>query len=166
MKCNSKSFVFTSSYANKQKIEYKIIFSIREQFLIPLKKAGMKLSISDFLEHWCVLVENANKILSLTRVLYLVNGVKSAIRKSQHWNLGIGIGIGNGIGIGTDITNAIISGSIKPMDPKLSRMVTVMRAPHPQSHVTLGYCGHVANKTRYISTFTRPMDPKFSSVVT
>ena len=60
----------------------------------------MKLSISDFLEHWCVLVENANKILSLTRVLYLVNGVKSAIRKSQHWNLGIGIGIGNGIELG------------------------------------------------------------------
>ena len=145
--------------ANK-KIEYKIIFSIREQFLIPLKKAGMTLSISSFLEHWYGLVENAKKILSLTRVLYLVNGVKSAIRESQHWNLGIGIGIG------TDITNTIISGSIRSMDPKLSRMVTVMRAPHPQSHVTLGYCGHVANKNRYISTFTRPMDPKFSSVVT
>ena len=37
-------------------------------------------------------------------------------------NLGIGIGIG--IGIGTDITNVIISSSIRPMDPKLSRVVT------------------------------------------
>ena len=47
-----------------------------------------------------------------------------AICKSRHWNLDIGIGIGNGIGIRTDITNAIISSSIRPMDPKLSRMVT------------------------------------------
>ena len=39
-------------------------------------------------------------------------------------NLGIGIGIGNGIGIGSDITNDIISSSIRPMDPKLSRVVT------------------------------------------
>ena len=45
-----------------------------------------------------------------------------AICKSRHWNLGIGIE--NGIGIGTDITNAIISSSIRSMDPKLSRMVT------------------------------------------
>ena len=44
--------------------------------------------------------------------------------KSWHWNLGIGIGIGNGIGIGTDITNAIISSSIRPMNSKLSRVVT------------------------------------------
>ena len=39
-------------------------------------------------------------------------------------NLGIGIGIGNGTGIGTDITNAIIFSSIRPMDPKLSSVVT------------------------------------------
>ena len=37
-------------------------------------------------------------------------------------NLGIGIGIGTGIG--TDITNAIISSSIRPMDPILSRVAT------------------------------------------
>ena len=43
-----------------------------------------------------------------------------AICKRRHWNLGIGIGIG----IGTDITNAIISSSIRPMDPNLSRVVT------------------------------------------
>ena len=36
----------------------------------------------------------------------------------------LGIGIGNGTGIGTDITNAIISSSIRPMDPKISRVVT------------------------------------------
>ena len=42
-----------------------------------------------------------------------------AICKSRHWNLGIGIGIG--IEIGTDITNAIIYSSIRPMDPNLSR---------------------------------------------
>ena len=46
------------------------------------------------------------------------------ICKSRHWNLGIGIGIGNGIGIGTDVTNVIISSSIRPIDPKLSRMIT------------------------------------------
>ena len=43
-----------------------------------------------------------------------------AICKSRHLNLGIGIENG----IGTDITNAIISSSIRPMDPKLSRVVT------------------------------------------
>ena len=37
-------------------------------------------------------------------------------------NLGIGIGIGTKIG--TDIANAIISSSIRPMDTKLSRVVT------------------------------------------
>ena len=47
-----------------------------------------------------------------------------AICKPRYWNLGIGIGIGNGIGIGTDITNAIISSSIRSMNPKLSRVVT------------------------------------------
>ena len=41
-----------------------------------------------------------------------------AICKSRHWNLGIGIGIG------TDITNPIISSSIRPMDPKRNRTVT------------------------------------------
>ena len=49
-----------------------------------------------------------------------------AIFKPRYWNLGIGIGIGigNGIGTGTDITNAIISGPIRPIDPTLSRVVT------------------------------------------
>ena len=51
-------------------------------------------------------------------------------------NLGTGIGIGNGSEIGTDITNVVISSSIRPMDPKLSRVVTWIRGPHPQIHVT------------------------------
>ena len=50
--------------------------------------------------------------------------LKRAIFKSRHWNPGIGIGIGNRIGIGNDITNVIISNSIRLMDPKLSRVVT------------------------------------------
>ena len=41
-----------------------------------------------------------------------------------------------------------------------------MKAPNPHSHVTLRYRGHVTNKIRYISTFTRPMYPKLSRVVT
>ena len=40
-----------------------------------------------------------------------------------------------------------------------------MRRPHPQSHMTLRYCSHVANQKRYFSNFTRPTDPKFCRVV-
>ena len=47
-----------------------------------------------------------------------------AICKLRHWNIGIGIGFGIRIGIGTDITNVIISSSIRPIDPKLNRVVT------------------------------------------
>ena len=50
--------------------------------------------------------------------------------------------------------------------PILARWWLRMRGPYPQSHVTLRYCGHVTNKKRYISTFTRPMDPKLSRMVT
>ena len=45
-----------------------------------------------------------------------------AICKPWHWNLGIGIG--TGIGMETDITNVIISSSMRPMELKLSRVVT------------------------------------------
>ena len=38
----------------------------------------------------------------------------------------------------------------------------MMRGPHPQSHMTLQNSGHVSNKERYISTFTRPMDPNLA----
>ena len=88
-----------------------------------------------------------------------------AICKPRHWNLGIGTGIEIGIWIGTDTTSTIVSSSIRPMDIKPSRWWLRMREPHPQSHVTLQYSDHVTNKKCYISTFTRPMDPKFSSVV-
>ena len=37
---------------------------------------------------------------------------------------GIGFGIGFGIGIETDITYAIIFTCVRPMDPKLSRVLT------------------------------------------
>ena len=42
----------------------------------------------------------------------------------------------------------------------------MMREPHRQSHVALRYRGQVTNKKRYISTFTRSMDPKLTRVVT
>ena len=41
-----------------------------------------------------------------------------------------------------------------------------MRLPNSQCDVTLRYRGHVTNKISYISTFTRPMYPKLSRVVT
>ena len=58
-----------------------------------------------------------------------------------------------------------ISTLTRPMDPKLSRLVTQDEETYPQSQVTLRYRSHVTRK-RYISTFTRPIDPKLSSVVT
>ena len=52
-----------------------------------------------------------------------------AICKSLYWNLGIRIGIG------TDITNAIISSSIRSMDPKLSKVVILDEGTSPtKSH--------------------------------
>ena len=63
-------------------------------------------------------------------------------------------------GIGTDITNAIVSTSTRLVGTKPNRVIIRMRGPYPQSHVTLRYCGHVTNKKRFISTFTRPMNPK------
>ena len=52
-----------------------------------------------------------------------------------------------------------------PMDLKRSRVVTKTRGPHLQSHVAHRPCGHMTNKNRYISTFTRTMGPKLSRVV-
>ena len=82
-----------------------------------------------------------------------------AICKPRHWNYGIGIGIA--IGIGADIINAIISTSIRPLASPLSRVVTQNEETTPTKSR-----GHVTNKMRYVSTFTRPMDPKRSRVVT
>ena len=50
--------------------------------------------------------------------LILFMNFSYAICKPRHWNLGVGIGIG------TDIINAIISTSVRTMDPKPSRVVT------------------------------------------
>ena len=50
--------------------------------------------------------------------------------------------------------------------PKLAGWWLGMRESHPQSHVIHRLRGHVANQRRYISTFTRYMDPKLSRVVT
>ena len=83
---------------------------------------------------------------------------KPTICKHRHWNLGIGIGIGT-------ITTSAIS-SIRPMDTRPSRVILRMRGSQPQNHVTLRYRGNVTDKKHYISTFTKPMDPKLSRVVT
>ena len=56
--------------------------------------------------------------LEHTLLCQFISSIEVAICKPRHWNLGIGIGIG------IDITNNIISSSIRPMDPKLSRVVT------------------------------------------
>ena len=58
-------------------MQNNLIFSICAQFLIPLKEAGMKVSISDLLEHWYGLEENEKKILSLARVSYIVTWRKT-----------------------------------------------------------------------------------------
>ena len=50
--------------------------------------------------------------------------------------------------------------------PKLAGWWLRMRGTHLQSHVALQYRGHVTNKKQFISTFTGPVDPKLSSVVT
>ena len=51
-------------------------------------------------------------------------------------------------------------------NPNLAGWWLKMIGLHPQNHVRLRYCGHMTNKKRYISPFTRPMDPKLSQFVT
>ena len=48
----------------------------------------------------------------------------------------------------------------------LTRWWLRLRGLQPQSYMTLQFCGHVTNKKRYISIFTRPMDPKLKRLVT
>ena len=50
--------------------------------------------------------------------------------------------------------------------PNLAGWRFRMGGPYPHSQLTLRYRGHVTNKKRYISLFTRPIDPKLSMVVT
>ena len=61
---------------NEKEFADEILFSICEQFLIPLKGAGRKVSIRDLLEQYYDLVEYAKKTLSLAGVLYLVTWQK------------------------------------------------------------------------------------------
>ena len=68
------------------------------------------------------------------------------------------VNLGIGIGTGTDIINASISSSIMSMDRKSDDSWWRDHTTKPRDHVT--------NKKRYISTFTRPMAPKLSQVVT
>ena len=49
----------------------------------------------------------------------------------------VNLGIGIGIGIGIDITNDIVSSSIRLRIPNLAGWQLRMRGPHPKSHVTL-----------------------------
>ena len=46
----------------------------------------------------------------------------------------------------------------------LARWWLRMRGPHTKCHATFWCRGHVTNKKRYISTFTRPIDPKLRKV--
>ena len=57
-----------------------------------------------------------------------VKTFEGAICKPRHWNLSIGIGIG----VESDIRNAIIFSSIRPMDPKLSWVVTKDKGTPPR----------------------------------
>ena len=50
--------------------------------------------------------------------------------------------------------------------PNLAGWWLWMRGPHLRCHVTHQPRGHVKNQNRYISTFTGPMDPKLSQLVT
>ena len=50
--------------------------------------------------------------------------------------------------------------------PNLAGWRLRMREPHLQNHVTHWPLGHATNQKCYISTFTRPMKPKHSRVVT
>ena len=86
--------------------------------------------------------------------------VRKTICKPRHWNLSIGIGIG------TDITNVIISSSIRPMDPQLSRVVTQGEKIPPTKSCDSSISRSRGKIKRYIFTFARPIYPKLRNVVT
>lgn len=83
--------------------------------------------------------------------------ILKAVCKPWYWNLGIWVGIGIETWIGTDI----ITTSLRPMAPKLSRVVAQDEGTTPTK-----WRGNVTNKRRYISTFVNSMDPKRHRVVT
>ena len=75
----------------------------------------------------------------------------------------VNLGIGIEIGIGTDITNAVISNSIRT--PDLAGWQLRMRGPHSQSQVILQLCGHVTNQKYFVFPFSRRTAHKLSRVV-
>ena len=85
--------------------------------------------------------------------------LETSICKPRHWNHGIGIAIG----ILTDITNVIISNSIRT--PNVAGWQLRIRGPHPQCHATLQLCDHVKNQKYFIFTFTRRKAHEFNRVV-
>ena len=64
------------------------------------------------------------------------------------------------------IENGISSLSQGLWTPNLAGWWFWMRGSHPHSHVTHQPSGYVTIKKWYISTFTRPVDPKLSKVLT
>ena len=64
------------------------------------------------------------------------------------------------------IKNVISPLSQGPWTPHLTTWWLRLRGLHPQIYMILQFCGHVTNEKRYISIFTRPMDPRLSRVVT
>ena len=64
------------------------------------------------------------------------------------------------------IKNVISPPSLDLWTPNLPKWWVRMRGPHLQRHVTHRPWGHVTNQKRCIPTFTRPMDPKHSGLVT
>ena len=63
-----------------------------------------------------------------------------------------------------------IKGIISPLSqglwtPNLAGWWLRMRECHPQTHPTNQPHGHVTSQRRYISTFTRPIDPKLSRIL-
>ena len=81
-----------------------------------------------------------------------------AICKPRHWNLELELVL-------------ILQAPLFPVPlglwtPNLAGWWFRMGGPHRQSHMILRYRGHMTNKKRYISVFTRPMHPKRSRVVT
>ena len=117
------------------------------------------------MENWWLQQNVTWKVVE--RIIFENNNITAfqwPISKLRHWNLGIGIEIG--IRNGTDITNATFP---VPQDIRTLRLPGWwfrMRVPNPQTHMRLQYCDHVTNKKRYTTTFTRPMDPDLTSVLT
>ena len=118
-------------------------------------------SISNFLIQWrscCFMSQERALVSFLTRTLRTTG---------PFVNLGIGtLALELELELELILQTPLFSVPQGLWTPSLAGWSLRMRGPHPQSHVVLWYCGHVTNKKQYISTLTRPMDHKFSIVVT